>query len=226
MAMAIIRKKCSKSTCEVEKGTCDCNGCATTYCPHHYQEHREALGTLRHEIECDYNVLKQTLHDKKNAPISDINQWVQQSMDAIKQIAEQYQRKFIEYRNRSISDIENQLQRLDLTLRQISKENSLDETELNQTKEIIHTLRDELNTVLDISTEPESTPSTITFSLRVPFHNGDITIKSIFQRLCFLSSIDPTKPLISLQAIIPNIEEKGNLLNSHDVPLILMELMI
>ena len=177
MATVIIRKKCSKPECEEEKGTCDCNGCSTTFCSHHYKEHRDALGTLRHEIECDYNSLKQTIDDKKNAPIPDMDQWVQQSIDAIKQIAEQCQRKCIEYRNQSISDIENQLNSLDSILRQNPKEHNLDEIELNQTKEKLHTLQNELNTVLNISTKRESTPSTTTFSLSVPFHKGNNTVE-------------------------------------------------
>lgn len=177
MATASTRKKCSKPACEEEKGTCDCNGCSTTFCSHHYNEHREALGTLRHEIECDYNILKQTLDEKKNAPIPDVDQWVQQSIDAIRRIAEQCQRKFIEYRNQSISDIENQLKGLDPILRQNPKENSLDESELNQTKEKLRTLQNELNTVLDISTKRESTPFTTTFSLSFPFHRGNNTVE-------------------------------------------------
>jgi len=179
MAMATTRKQCSISTCKEEKDTCDCNGCLTTFCSHHYTEHRETFGIIRHEIEHDYNSLKETLRDRKNAQIPEIDQWVEDSIINIKQIAEQCRKKVIEYRNQFIIEIENQLTTLTTVLKQNQKEINIDEIELNQTKEKFNRLRDELNKISKVSIKRELTPSTTKISISIPFHKGNNITKLI-----------------------------------------------
>lgn len=187
MAMASTRKQCSISTCNQEKGTCDCNGCSTTFCSDHYAEHHQSLGTIRHQIEYDYNLLLEALRDRKNNLTLEIDQQIEESITNFKQMIEQWREKSIEYRNQVIMRIENQLTNLYRVLQQSGKENQIDEIELNQTKEKLERLRNELDTISNVPIERECTPSTTKISLNILFHRGNKIIKSIYKKIFFFS---------------------------------------
>jgi hypothetical protein len=84
--------KCSN--CEEETNTFLCNGCSNYFCFHHLTEHRQLLNEQLHQIQHDFNQFSETIIDIRNNPlkhpfIQQINQWENESINKIKQTAEE-----------------------------------------------------------------------------------------------------------------------------------------
>jgi chromosome segregation ATPase len=159
--MVIANAKTQCFSCCKETRTFNCGGCLQNYClnclPIHLQKLREDLD----EIEYDHDQFRQKLNDQKENPkkcslIQEIDQWEEDSINKIKQTAEQCRQRLINYTNKFIIEIENKLNDLVEKIKQIRYENEFNEIDLDQIKEKLNQLKEQLDKPLNVSTEQSS----------------------------------------------------------------------
>lgn len=176
MATSNIIPHCSM--CNEETSTFICRGCLKDFCFDHLTEHRQTLKTQFHQIENDYNQFRQTLIDRKNdsnklSLIEQINKWEEESKNKITQIADQCRQTLINYTNKFIIEIEN---KLDNTIKQqtsIRGKNEFNEIHLEELKQKLNKLKEELDKSTNISIQQESTPFINQISVVIPFDEGN-----------------------------------------------------
>jgi hypothetical protein len=176
MATSNIETHCSM--CNEETSTYICRGCLKDFCFDHLTEHRETLKTQFHQIENDYNQFRQTFIDQKNDPnirllIQQINKWEEESKNKIKQTADQCRQILINYTNKIIIKIEN---KLDNTIKQQTTtggKNEFNEIHLEELKQKLNKLKEELDKPTNVSIQQESTSFINQISVIIPFDEGN-----------------------------------------------------
>ncbi len=103
--------------CGKEKTTSKCWGCLEDFCYHHLGEHRQELNKQFNEIEIEHDLFHQTLNEQTNEPrkhpiIQQIDQWKQNSIDKIRQIAEETRLSLFKHITKHIVQIEDKLTNL------------------------------------------------------------------------------------------------------------------
>ena len=101
-AMATSKTQCF--TCDKFLITYNCKGCSQDFCFNHLTEHRQTLGKQFDEIENDRDQFQQILIEQKQDPtkhflIQQINQWENDSIEKIKQTANECKQILIEQTN-------------------------------------------------------------------------------------------------------------------------------
>ncbi len=161
-----------------EEITFMCRGCLKDFCFDHLTEHRQTLKTQFHQIENDYNQFRQTLIDQKNdsnkrSLIQQINKWEEESRNKIKQIADQCRQKLINYTNKFIIKIENKLDNTIKLQTSIREKNEFSEIHLEELKQKLNKLKEELDKPTNISIQQESTSFINQISVILPFDEGN-----------------------------------------------------
>ena len=115
MASTIDRTKCS--ICNKEKITYSCHGCSKKFCLDDLNRHRQNLREELDHIQNDYDQLRQNLNDQKIDPkkyplVEQIDQWERNSIEKIKQMAQQCPDKVIQCSNGYLLNIEQTLKDL------------------------------------------------------------------------------------------------------------------
>ena len=176
MATATGKEKCS--ICPREKDIYECKGCRNTYCFNHLSKHREDITEQFTNIEDYFNSFRQTLNDQKHNSnqhpfIEKIDLWEYNSIQKIKQTADQCKQKVIKYMNKYVIEIENKFNDLFEQLKQIHKENEFNEIDLKGLTNKLNNLKEKLNKPSNISIEEENSSSFINkISVIVPFDKG------------------------------------------------------
>jgi hypothetical protein len=148
MATPNVKTQCS--ICDEERNTFLCRGCSKDFCFDHLTEHRQLINIQLHHIQNDYNEFKQIIIDRKNNPeqhplIKQIKQWENESIHKIKQKAKECREILINYTNEIINRIENKLENPNEQLISNEKKNNFNEIDLDQFKEKLEELKEELN---------------------------------------------------------------------------------
>lgn len=92
--MATVATQTQCVTCGEEKATSRCNGCLPEFCFNHFVEHRQLLNKQLDDIEVQRDSILQTIHQQTNQNlqkdlfIQKINQWEHESIQKVKQTAE------------------------------------------------------------------------------------------------------------------------------------------
>jgi predicted nucleic acid-binding Zn-ribbon protein len=155
MAASTSRTHCV--TCRQERIAYKCEGCSGNFCFDHLADHRRALGEQLERVEDERNSFRQTLTEQavnpqKHSLIQQINKWEQDSINKIQQTADKARQLLIEH----IGKIEIKLSELTEQLKQTRKENDFNEIHLNQLKNKLKELKDELNKPSNISIQQDS----------------------------------------------------------------------
>jgi sugar lactone lactonase YvrE len=163
--------------CNKEKNTYKCGGCSKDFCFNHLTEHRQSINQQFDEIENYHDQFRQTILKQKNDPqkhplINQINKWEEDSIQKIKQTAQESRRKLIKYMNNHIIVIENQLNHLAKQLKEIREENEFNEADLNQLREKLTKLAEELAKPSNVIIEQESSSFIGKISVIVPIGKG------------------------------------------------------
>jgi flagellar biosynthesis GTPase FlhF len=145
--------------CDKEKSTYSCRGCSRDFCFDHLQEHRQTFGQQFDKIENDRDQFQQKLNEqkeedpKKRPLIQQINRWEHDSIEKIKETAEECRQTVNEHTNKYFIEIEIKLSELTEELRQVRRENEFNEIDLNKFKIKLTKLTEELYKPPNISTE-------------------------------------------------------------------------
>lgn len=139
-----------------------CEGCLRRFRRSDLAKHLQLLDNEFDRTASEHNEILQKLlnqkHDIENNPlIEEINQWEKDTIKQIKQIAEQYRKRLINYTNNTINQIENQLNNFAEKLKKIREENDFNEIDLEQYQEKLKQLEKQLRKPTNIVLEREST---------------------------------------------------------------------
>ncbi|CAF1158896.1 unnamed protein product [Adineta steineri] len=159
--MAMVNNKTHCFTCNKEKITYSCEGCAKKFCLIHLTEHRQILTSELHHVTDEYNEFKQTINEQKQNPqngllIKQVNQWEIESIEIIHQKAREYREILIKSSEMFINDIEKKLKDLNEQIKEIHQENEFNEINLNYLRNQLRKITEELNNSSNISIKEDS----------------------------------------------------------------------
>ncbi|CAF0866525.1 unnamed protein product [Adineta steineri] len=161
MAMANNKTQCF--TCNKEKITYPCEGCSKRFCLIHLTEHQQILNQELNLIINDYDQFKQTINEQKqnlqnHSLIKQIDEWERNSIEIIRQKAQDCRKSLIESSQTFINGIEMKFNDLSKQIKQIYNKNEFNEINLEYlTNELIEITK-ELNNPLNIFIQQGSQP--------------------------------------------------------------------
>ena len=193
MTAASDRSTCV--TCKKDKLTYPCGGCSNRFCLDDLLKHRKDLSQELDHLQNDHDQLRQDLNDQKSNPrkhsiIKQIDRWEEESIDRIKQTAQQCRDKWINYSGASLLGIEKKLNDLAGQIKEMSSENEYNETDLSHVKQRLETLQEEVHRPTNVSIKEQSTSFINKISLQLLSRTGNIFFvnESFSQSESFLSS--------------------------------------
>ncbi len=147
--MAAATSKIHCVTCKKEKVTYKCEGCAQQFCLNHLVNHHQLLIKQLDEIENQQNLFRQLLSEQsddqqKHSLIQQINQWEKNSIQKIQQMADEVRQVVMEHASKHMKEIEIRLTKLTEKLKVIRQEDDFNEIHLNQLKEKLNQLEEQL----------------------------------------------------------------------------------
>ena len=184
--MAATNSKRECFSCKKVTRTFNCDGCSQNFCTDCLTKHLQELKKNLHTIETDYDQFRQKLNDQKKDPkkrslIQQVDQWEEESINKIKQTALQCRQKLINYTNKFIGNSENKLNDTTKQIKQLSQENQFNETDLEELKEKLRVLKEELDkppNVLVQQQQQQQQQQSVTFInklfVTIPFEKGNI----------------------------------------------------
>ncbi|CAF1363288.1 unnamed protein product [Adineta steineri] len=148
--MAIANNRTQCFTCNKNKITYPCEGCSQRFCLMDLTEHRQILNNELHHIINDYDQFKQIFNKQKPnrhdlSLIDQINQWEIDSIDKMRQKAQDCRNIIIESSQTFLKDIEIKVNDLNEQIKQIHNENEFNEINLNYLRNELIKIREELN---------------------------------------------------------------------------------
>jgi predicted nuclease with TOPRIM domain len=160
MAKATSKIACIK--CGKERATSKCAGCSQDFCYNHLTDHRQELSQQLDDIEVNRDLFRETLNEqtidlKKHPLIEEIDQWEDHSIRKIQQIAKECREQILHHTSEHIHQIEVNLIKLTDQLREIRQENDFNEIDLQQLKQSLSELTEELDQPSNVSIEHDST---------------------------------------------------------------------
>src|SRR4051812_36757664 len=126
-----IKSQCVK--CNKKNAILKCEGCLENFCYHDFETHREELNIQLDEIERNHDLMQQLLTEEQRHPlIRQINQWEEDSINKIRQTAEETKEIVFNYMDEDINRIKLRLNHLTDRLKQSRQENDFIETNLTE----------------------------------------------------------------------------------------------
>jgi hypothetical protein len=173
-SMATATPKAQCSICGKETSTFNCGGCLQHFCRNDLIIHLQKLSEDLDKIENEHDQFRQKLNDqkedlKKRPLIEEVDQWEEDSINKIKQTAEQCRQRLINYTNKFIIEIENKLNDLAGKIKQTRHDNEFNEIDLDQIKEKLNKLKEELDKPSNVSIEQESSSFINKILVIIPF---------------------------------------------------------
>jgi hypothetical protein len=161
--MATAGGKARCVTCGKEKSSYKCGGCSKEFCFDHLADHKQDLSKQFDEIEVNRDIFRQTLTEQtanpeKHALIQQIEKWERDSIEKVRQAADEARQFVLQNTVGHITELEMKLNKLTDQLRQSRHENDFNETDLYQFKEELVRLTKALAEPLNVSIQENSIP--------------------------------------------------------------------
>ena len=161
MATATSKARCV--SCGKEKAVMKCGGCLQDFCFHHMTDHRQELSKQLDGVEVARDLFRQTLTEQSSKPqkhvlMQQIDQWERDSMNKIQKTAEEARQHLLKHTTEYFNGMEVKLNKLTNQLRESRQENDFIETDLQEWKQQLNTLRDELSKPSTIRVTDDTTP--------------------------------------------------------------------
>ena len=157
-------------TCNNDRIIHPCKGCSKRFCLPHLAQHQTDLIDQLYQIECDHDELRTSLNDQISNPIKlslikNIDLWEKKSIDQIKQTAQQCRYELISYSKRFLFRKEKKLNDLDKQIKEMNREDEVNEIQLNDLQKKFDKLQKEFHQSTKISIKEQSTSFISTISL-------------------------------------------------------------
>jgi prefoldin subunit 5 len=161
MAVVVNRMRCF--TCGKENAITKCEGCSKTFCFNDFGNHRQELNKNLDEIETNRDLIRQQLNERTKEPkthplLQQIDQWESESINKIKQAAEENRKSVFSFITKHNNRLENKLNELTDQLKQSRQENDFIEVNLDQWKKQLTQIQEELIKPSNIEINYDSTP--------------------------------------------------------------------
>ena len=161
MAATIGKTRCGP--CGKDKIAYRCEGCSQTFCVNHLADHHRELTSQLDDIEHQRNLFRQKITEQILDPqqqvlVQEINQWEIDSINLIRQIAEEARQVLDKYATENLKKIEDNLVRLTEELKITREENDFNELHIDQFKEKFKQLEEQVNKPSNISIRHDSSP--------------------------------------------------------------------
>ena len=120
MATATGKARCV--TCGKEKSSFKCGGCSQEFCFNHLADHKQELTEQFDEIEVSRDLFRQTLTEQmtdsaKHPLIQQIDKWERDSIEKIRQTAEESRQLILKHTREYAANLEDKLNKLTDMLR-------------------------------------------------------------------------------------------------------------
>lgn len=150
-------------SCGKEKAVMKCGGCSNDFCFNHMTDHRQELSQQLDEIENIRDLFRQSLTEQiskpqKHALLRQIDQWEQESINKIRETAQETRQLLMQHTTKYFNEMEVKLDKLTRQLRESRQENDFIETDLRQWKQQLKSLEDELQRPSTITVRHDSAP--------------------------------------------------------------------
>ena len=148
--------------CQKEKSVVRCEGCMQIFCYNHLNQHREEFHQQFQEIQNNYDRFRENLNEQKDDPrkhsfIQQIDQWELDSIQLIRETAQTCRESVLEQTDGHFTQVTVNLNELTNRIREMVKENDLNEFDLNDLKEKLAQLEKQLDQISSIEFDDDST---------------------------------------------------------------------
>jgi chromosome segregation ATPase len=176
MATANVTTQCI--SCKKVTRRFNCGGCSQKFCFDCLTKHLQELKKDLNVIENDHDQFRQIFNDhkkdtKERSLIQQVDQWEEDSINKIKQTAQQCRQTVINYKNIFIINIENKLNEITKQIKQFTQENQFNEIDLEELKEKLRILKEEIDKPPNISIQQQSSTFINRIFLILPFDKGN-----------------------------------------------------
>lgn len=149
-------------TCNKQRSTFRCSGCSQDFCFNHLTDHKRHLNKQLDEVELNRDLFRQTLNDRiakpqKHVLIQEIDKWEQDSINKIRQTANETRQIIFEYTNQNIQELETKLTNLTHQLKQCRDENDFSEIDLHRWNEQLVQMTKDLVKPMNINIRQDNT---------------------------------------------------------------------
>ena len=170
MASVTGKERCFM--CGKEKATLRCGGCLREFCFNHLGDHRQELLRQFDDLEVNCDIFRHSLNQhieqpKNNNLIQDIDQWEHNSLQIIRQTAEEARQRLIKNSEDYNHQLEVKLNELIKQLQESRQQNDFNEINLRQFHDELDKLTKELNTPSNIFIREETTSFISKISVQV-----------------------------------------------------------
>ena len=159
--MATVTNRTMCAICDEERAIMKCEGCLQTFCYNHIMDHRQELSKQLDEIEVirdtiQQSIIEQTTELGKRAFTQQIDEWERESINKIRQTAEEVRQLLLKHTAEHATRKEVELNRLTNLLQASRQKNDFVETELIQWKVELTRIQEELETLHNIKIRPDA----------------------------------------------------------------------
>ncbi len=178
MATATGKARCV--ICSKEKSSYKCGGCSQEFCFNHLADHKQELSKQFDEIEVNRDLFRQTLTEQttdiqKYALIQQIDKWELDSIEKIRQTADEARQLVLQNTTSHITELETNLNKLTQQLKESRQENDFNETDLRKFQEELAWLTKALAKPSNISIRQDSIPLITAISIDITSSSGRST---------------------------------------------------
>lgn len=158
--MATAGKKLPCSKCQKASSMMICRGCGQGFCYRHITDHRQELSQQMDELVISHDQFKQNITEQEIEPtchslIKRVEQWEQESIDKIRQAANDARTLLVDIINTYRPEVGNALADLTKELQNARREDDYVETDLQQWREKLNQLNSQFNAAQIIEFNPD-----------------------------------------------------------------------
>ncbi|CAF4245695.1 unnamed protein product, partial [Adineta steineri] len=201
--------------CGKEKGGVRCEGCSRIFCINDFTNHRQELNQQLDEVTVTRDLSQQILINKKAEPqnnpwIEQINEWESESINTIKEAAEQARQTIFKHSTTLYTQIEDKLNQLTEQLRQAQQENEFFETDINLWREELTELKNELTQPSTVRIQHGSEPLVTNLFIDTLERRYDTKPKSSIHETMMKDSLQNPDDILKKQQPKININSNSN----------------
>lgn len=120
---------------EIQCATLRCIGCLQEFCFNHFVEHRQQLSKQLDTIKQDCDLFQQGRNPQADSLIQQIDQWERESIEKIKQTAQEIRQSVLVHIHENITSIKDKVNQLAEQMKYSREQNSMNENCFNGWKE-------------------------------------------------------------------------------------------
>ena len=169
--------------CNKSKITYFCEGCSQQFCFDCLSQHRTSIAREFDQLQNNHDQIRERINELKSDPTKhslseQIDQWESDAIYKIQQMATKYKTQWMDYSKSLLVQIEKKLNHLAEQIKDIHRENAFNEFDLNQFRQRLKILYEELNRPFNVSIQQQSTLFINEISLLLP--SGKSQLKVLF----------------------------------------------